>query len=250
VSERRSRVIVVMPAYNAARTVEKTVAGIPPGSVDEVLLVDDASQDDTVAVARRLGLVVVEHPENRGYGGNQKTCYTLALERGADVVVMVHPDYQYDPRLIPYMVAFIEHGICDVVLGNRVRSRRYALGSGMPIYKYLSNRALTIVENFVLQTNLGECHSGMRAYSRRVLETIPFLANSDDFVFDSQVIAQCAYFGFNLGDVPVPCRYMPETSQINFRRSVTYGLGTVATLASFILQKTGVVDLPIFRANR
>ena len=248
-SERRSKVIVVMPAYNAAATVEKTVASIPPGSVDEIVLVDDASRDDTAAVARRLGLTVVEHRENRGYGGNQKTCYAIALEKGADVVVMVHPDYQYDPRMIPSMVNFIELGVCDVVLGNRVRNRRYALGSGMPLYKYAANRVLTIVENFVLDLNLGECHSGLRAYSRRVLTTIPFSANSDDFVFDSQVIAQCAYFGFNLGDVPVPCRYMPETSQINFRRSMTYGLGTVWTLVRYVGQKLRLTDAPIFRAQ-
>ncbi len=248
-SERKSKVIVVMPAYNAAQTVEKTVADIPENSVDEIILVDDASKDNTVEVAKRLGLTVVEHSENRGYGGNQKTCYTLALEHGADIVVMVHPDYQYDPRLIPYMTGFIEQGICDVVFGNRVRNRRYTLESGMPLYKYISNRALSILENIVLDLNLGECHTGFRAYSRQVLETIPFMQNSEDFVFDSQFLTQAAYFGFNVGDVPVPCRYMPEASQINFLRSTTYGLETLRTLLQFLGQKWGILNLPIYQAQ-
>ena len=247
---RRSKVIVVMPAYNAASTIGPTVADIPEGSVDEIILVDDSSVDDTVKKARALGLTVVEHERNLGYGGNQKTCYNLAIEKGADIVVMVHPDYQYDSRLIPYMTGFIEEGICDVVFGNRVRNRRYTLESGMPLYKYLSNRILTIIENMVLDLNLGECHTGFRVYSREVLETVPFMENSDDFVFDTQFLTQCAYFGFKIGDAPVPCRYMPEASQINFNRSVEYGLLTLWTLIQYLGQKLGFLDLPIFRAGK
>lgn len=243
------KVIAVMPAYNAAATIERTYRDIPPGSVDEVILVDDASRDDTVAIARALGLTVIEHPENRGYGGNQKTCYDEALRRGADIVVMIHPDYQYDSRLTPLLTGFIEAGVCDVVLGSRIRTRRETLASGMPVYKYLANRGLTLVENLVLGQNLGECHSGFRAYARQVLETIPYHANSDDFVFDSQLLVQAVSFGFRIGDVPVPVRYMAEASSINFRRSVVYGLGTLATLGKYLAHKAGVRRDPLLEAK-
>jgi glycosyltransferase involved in cell wall biosynthesis len=236
-AKRRHKVVAVLPAYNAERTLAATLADFPPGCVDEVLLVDDGSTDNTVAVAREMGLTVIAHPENRGYGGNQKTCYRCALEHGADVVVMIHPDYQYDARVIPHAVGLIELGICDVVLGSRIRSRREALKCGMPWWKYFSNRALTFVENVALGQNLGDFHSGFRVYRRSVLETIPFERNSDDFVFDTQFLAQAVHFGFRLGDLPVPVRYFAEASSINFRRSTVYGVRTLATMGRFWLHR-------------
>jgi glycosyltransferase involved in cell wall biosynthesis len=238
--ERRPTVIAVMPAYNASATLRATVADIPGGSVDEVILVDDGSRDDTVAIARSLGLVVIEHDRNRGYGANQKTCYDEALRRGADIVIMIHPDYQYDSRLVPYIVGFIRDGVCDMILGSRVRTRRETIESGMPPWKYVSNRFLTFVENIVLGLNLSELHTGYRAYSRRVLETIPYRGNADGFVFDSQVIAQAAHFGFRVGEVPVPCRYMREASSVGFWSGVVYGLGTLGVLVRFLLHRIGV----------
>jgi glycosyltransferase involved in cell wall biosynthesis len=235
-----------MPAYNAETTVEKTVRDIPPGSCAEIILVDDCSKDRTVEVAERLGLTVVRHTKNRGYGGNQKTCYDLALAHGADYVVMIHPDYQYDSRLLPHVVGFLKADICDIILGNRVRTRKEAMGSGMPVFKYFSNRFLTIAANVIMGQNLGEWHSGYRAYSRRVLETIPYQRNSDDFVFDSQFLAQAVQFGFRIGDVPVPCRYMPEASSINFCRSVTYGLGCLGVAAGWWLNHHGLIRLDLF----
>ncbi len=240
------KVIAVMPAYNAESTVERTFRDIPAGAVDEVILVDDCSRDRTAEISRSLGIHTIVHEKNLGYGGNQKTCYREALNRGADVVVMIHPDYQYDARLIPFLVGFLGTGVCDVVLGSRIRSRREALEGGMPPWKYLANRCLTITENLVLGQNLGDFHSGMRAYTRRVLETIPFEKNSNDFVFDSQFLVQAVYFGFHLGDVPVPVRYMEEASSINFHRSFTYGVATVATLARYVLQKANLSQHPIF----
>jgi glycosyltransferase involved in cell wall biosynthesis len=237
-------VLVVMPAYNAARTLARTLADIPPGSVDEVLLVDDASRDDTVAVAEGLGLRVIRHPENRGYGANQKTCYAAALATDADVVVMIHPDYQYDSRVIPHAVGFLRLGICDVVVGSRIRTRREALDGGMPWWKYLANRVLTTLENVALGQNLGDFHSGFRAYRRQVLETVPFDRNSDDFVFDTQFLVQCVHFGFRVGDVPVPVRYFDEASSIDFRRSVRYGLGTLGAVGGFWLHRLGVRRCP------
>ena len=246
----RDKVIVVMPAYNAESTLERTLADIPSGHVDEIILVDDRSQDGTVELARRLGLTVIQHETNKGYGGNQKTCYHAALERGADVVVMIHPDYQYDSALLPAMIDLLSAGHVDVVLGNRIRSRREALDGGMPLYKYLANRALTIIENLWLGQNLGEFHSGMRGYRREVLETIPWERNSDDFVFDSQFLAQSVYFGFRLGDIPVPVRYMQEASSINFSRSLEYGLLTLETLARYALHKLGAMKSAIFEPRR
>ena len=241
------RVIAVMPAYNAASTLRKTVNDIPEGSVDEVILVDDCSRDNTVEVARELGLTVIEHDNNRGYGGNQKTCYTRALESGADVVVMIHPDYQYDSRVIPVAVEIIRLGICDFIMGSRIRTRRETLDGGMPIYKYLANRFLTIIENIALGQNLGDFHSGFRAYRREVLETIPWEHNSDDFVFDSQFLAQSVYFGFKLGDIPVPVRYFEEASSINFRRSTRYGLLTLAVLAHYWWHRIGLGRSKLFK---
>jgi glycosyltransferase involved in cell wall biosynthesis len=245
--KRTSRVIAVMPAYNAERTLASTLADMPPGCVDEVILVDDGSKDRTVEVARDMGLTVIVHEKNKGYGGNQKTCYREALARGADVVVMIHPDYQYDSRVIPQAVSFIELGICDVVLGSRIRSRDEAMRGGMPIYKYISNRFLTAVENLALGQNLGDFHSGFRVYRRSVLEKIPFERNSDDFVFDTQFLVQAVHFGFRLGDVPVPVRYFDEASSINFRRSLKYGLNTLGVVAQFWLNRLGIVKSKLFR---
>jgi len=245
---RTGKTIAVMPAYNAAKTIARTLRDIPAGIVDEVILVDDGSRDDTVAVARSLGLTVIEHERNGGYGANQKTCYTEALARGADYVVMIHPDYQYDSRVVGATIEFLKLGICDVVLGSRIRTRREALDGGMPVYKYLSNRCLTTVENIALGQNLGDFHSGYRAYTRQVLETIPFLKNSNDFVFDSQFLAQAVHFGFRIGDIPVPVRYFSEASSINFRRSVTYGCATLKVLADFHLHRWGLKKSPLFMA--
>jgi glycosyltransferase involved in cell wall biosynthesis len=241
------KVLVVMPAFNAESTLEKTYRDIPPGSVDEVILVDDRSTDRTVEIARSLGITVIVHDRNKGYGANQKTCYKIALERGADAVIMIHPDYQYDSRLVPFSVGFLAAGVCDVLLGSRIRSRRETREGGMPRYKYISNRFLTFVENIVLGQNLGDFHSGFRAYTREVLETIPFEANSDDFVFDTQFLAQAAYFGFRIGDVPVPTRYFEEASSINFFRSLKYGLQTLGVMGLFLLQKAGFLRSSLFR---
>jgi glycosyltransferase involved in cell wall biosynthesis len=246
---RKTKVVAVMPAYNAEQTLAVTVADIPPGSVDEIILVDDGSRDRTVAIARDLGLTVIEHPKNRGYGGNQKTCYRHALDAGADIIVMIHPDYQYDSRVIPHAVGFIELGICDVVLGSRIRSRAEALAGGMPLYKYIANRGLTFIENVALGQNLGDFHSGFRVYRRAVLETIPYERNSDDFVFDSQFLAQAVHFNFRLGDVPIPVRYFKEASSINFQRSVKYGLATLGTVGAYWLHRVGLWRSPLFAAK-
>jgi glycosyltransferase involved in cell wall biosynthesis len=222
------KIIIVLPAYNAAQTLEQTVRDLPE-IVDEIILVDDKSSDTTAALARQLGLFVFERDKNGGYGANQKNCYQLALEHGADIIVMIHPDYQYDPKLVKYFAAFIADGYFDVMLGTRIRSRREALAGGMPRYKYFSNRLLTIFENLVSGYNLTEWHTGMRAYKREVLEKINYQKNSDDFVFDSQVLFQIVAYRYRIGEIPVPVRYFKEASSINFWRSVKYGLGTVAT---------------------
>ena len=240
--------MVVMPAYNAESTLEATVRDIPAGCAETIILVDDASRDGTVAVAERLGLTVIRHNETRGYGANQKTCYGEALRRGADVVVMVHPDYQYDAFIVRPTLDLLASGCCDMVLGNR--SRRAALESRMPKYKYLSNRVLTIMENWVFGQNLGDCHSGFRAYTREVLETIPYERNSDDFVFDTQMIAQAACFGFQIGDLPVPCRYFPEASSINLRRSIVYGCATVGVMMKYALHKSGLAYSDLYRYHQ
>jgi len=239
-----------MPAYNAARTLERTVADVAPGAADEIIVVDDCSTDNTVDVAKRLGLDVIRRERNGGYGANQKTCYRLALERGADYVVMVHPDYQYDSRLIGPAVEILKLGVCDVVLGSRIRTRNEALAGGMPPYKYLFNRMLTTFENVALGQNVGDFHSGFRAYRRSVLEAIPFHHNSDDFVFDSQFLAQAVHFGFRIGDIPVPVRYFDEASSINFRRSLTYGWQTLAVMAQFWAHRTRIWKSRLFAGTR
>jgi glycosyltransferase involved in cell wall biosynthesis len=244
----KQKVIVVMPAYNAARTLERTYNDIPPNVVNKVILVDDVSKDETVEVARRLGLKVVIHIQNRGYGGNQKTCYVEALRDGADIVVMLHPDYQYDSTLIPELIAPIQAGAADMVMGSRLLSGG-TLAGGMPVWKYIANRFLTIVENLALGQRLSECHTGFRAYSRRMLETIPFLLNSDDFVFDTEVIAQAVAFGFRITEIAVPTRYFAEASSVNFRRGVTYGLSTLRVMARFLLDRAGIQPARQFRAQ-
>lgn len=222
------KIVVVLPAYNAATTLEKTIKDLP-SIVDEIILVDDKSGDDTVAVARRLGLSVFEHEANKGYGGNQKTCYHLALEKRGDIIIMIHPDYQYDPRLVKYFAEFIADNYFEVMLGTRIRSRQEALAGGMPKYKYFSNRALTIFQNLISGRNLSEWHTGMRAYKREVLEKIDWQNNSDDFVFDSQMLFKIVAKGYRIGEIPVPVRYFKEASSINFSRSLKYGLATVWT---------------------
>jgi glycosyltransferase involved in cell wall biosynthesis len=211
--------------------------------------VDDCSRDNTVEIARNLGLTVISHEKNLGYGGNQKTCYAHALDHGADVVVMIHPDYQYDSRVIPVAVEIIRLGICDFMMGSRIRTRREALSGGMPPWKYIANRCLTLIENVALGQNLGDFHSGFRAYRREVLETIPFQRNSNDFVFDSEFLAQAVHFGFKIGDIPVPVRYFDEASSINFRRSVTYGLATLGVMAKYWARQLRFSRSPLFDAN-
>ena len=240
------KIIAVLPAYNAEKTLVATLAEVPVGCIDEIILVDDFSTDSTVRLAHEMGLTAFRHSRNRGYGGNQKTCYRHALERGADIVIMIHPDHQYDARLVPLAIRLIELNICDIVLGNRIRSRREAIAGGMPLYKYISNRFLTTIENIALGQNLGDFHSGFRVYRRAMLERIPFERNSDDFVFDTQLLAQAVRFGFRLGDIPVPVRYFPEASSINFGRSLTYGLGTLGTMMVYWMDRLGLRSSPLF----
>jgi glycosyltransferase involved in cell wall biosynthesis len=233
----KQKVIVVLPAYQAEKTLEITVRDIPLSVVDEIILVDDMSNDRTVELAKKFNLIVEQHTHNLGYGANQKTCYQLALRRNADIIVMLHPDYQYDPKLIPHFVDFIQNGYFDVMLGTRIRTRKEALAGGMPRYKYISNRFLTLIENVITGQNLSEWHTGMRAYSRRVLESIDYMKNSDDFVFDSQVLFQIVEKDFRIGEIPVPVRYFPEASSINFSRSLRYGIGTVGTALQYLTRK-------------
>jgi glycosyltransferase involved in cell wall biosynthesis len=242
------KIIVVLPAYNAAQTLRKTVAEIDSAIVDEVLLVDDFSSDETVRIAKELGIRSFLHDRNYGYGRNQKTCYTEALKSNADVIVMLHPDYQYSPRLVTAMAAMITSGEYDLVLGSRILGGK-ARKSGMPLYKYISNRALTLIENIFLGSKLSEFHSGYRAFSRQVLESLPFLGNSDDFIFDNEMLAQALYFGFRLGEISCPTRYFPEASSINFQRSVIYGLGVLWTALRYRLQVWGLAEFDIFQPS-
>ena len=234
------RVVVVMPAYNASETLRETWQDIPKDWVHRVILVDDASRDTTIDVARELKVDVIAHPHNVGYGGNQKTCYMEALRQGADVVVMVHPDGQYDPTLIPQLVRPIIRGEADMVLGSRFLTPGGARKGGMPLYKIVANRFLTTVENLVLDRRFAELHTGYRAYTRGFLETIPFLRNSNDFVFDTEVIAQAVAFGFKVGEVPVETKYFAEASSVNFRQSLVYGFKTLWTMARYFAHRTGL----------
>jgi glycosyltransferase involved in cell wall biosynthesis len=240
------KTIIVMPAYNAEATLAETVSRIPAGAAAELVVVDDASSDRTAEVAQDLPVTLLRHDQNRGYGGNQKTCYDAALERGADFVVMLHPDGQYEARLIPAAVAVLEMGVCDVVLGNRIRTRREALDGGMPRAKYFANRALTLIENVLTGHNLGEWHSGFRAYRRQVLETVPYRANSDGFVFDSQFLLQAVHFGFRLGDLPMPVRYFEEASSIGLGAASRYALATLWTFFVWYRHRLGLVKSPLF----
>ena len=238
-----------MPAYNAARTLAKTVAEIPRDLVDEILLVDDASSDETVRMANELNLTVFLHEKNFGYGRNQKTCYREALRRGADIVVMVHPDYQYSPNLIVPMAGMIAYGEYDAVIASRILGRG-ALAGGMPLYKYISNRFLTLFQNILLGYKLSEYHTGFRAFSRKVIESLPLDENSDDFVFDNEMLAQVIHFRFRLGEISSPTRYFAEASSINFSRSVRYGLGVLSTSVKFRLDRMGLVRSRIFRERQ
>ncbi len=239
------RVMVVLPAYNAGRTLEKTISEIPMGIVDDLLLVDDASGDDTVEIAERLGIPYVVHASNRGYGGNQKTCYTEALRRGADIVTMLHPDYQYSPRVIEEMAPLVASGKYDVVLGSRILHGG-ALAGGMPYYKYVANRALTGFENLMLGLKLSEYHTGYRTFTRKVLQTLPLNECSDDFVFDNQMLAQAAMFGFKIGEVPCPTHYFAEASSINFQRSLVYGAGVLRTSLRYRMHRSRMKRDPLF----
>jgi glycosyltransferase involved in cell wall biosynthesis len=245
---RTKKVVVVMPAYNAEKTLERTLDDIPRAWVDEIILVDDASRDGTVDLARKLGLRVFVHPENRGYGGNQKTCYTEALKLGADIMVMVHPDHQYDPTVIPHLVAPLLEGKCDAVFGSRMLGGR-PLEGGMPKWKYLANVYLTAVENATFYMYLTEYHSGLRAYSRRYIETVNFMADSDDFVFDSEIIAQGVLHDMRIREIPIDTRYFAEASQIGLGRSIVYGLSILKTLVKFKLQKKGWMKFAMFNAS-
>lgn len=231
------KVVVVLPAYNAEKTLKKTVDAIPRQIVNDIILVDDHSTDRTFIMAKHMGLAAYRHAINKGYGANQKTCYQLALNHGADIVVMLHPDYQYDPRYIKPLVSLIAQGKCEVALGSRIRTCREALDAGMPLYKYLGNRLLTSFENLVTGQHLSEWHTGMRAFSRRVLEDINFMSNPNSFVFDSQILFQVVEKGYRIGEISVPIKYLPEASSISFPRSVVYGIGTLAAALRFLLKK-------------
>ena len=231
---KKSKVIVVMPAYNAEKTLEKTYRDIPKGSVDKVIVVDDASRDKTVEVAKKLHLEVFAHKTNKGYGGNQKTCYAQAIKANADIIVMLHPDYQYDPTLLPVLIEPLKKGIFDVMLGSRMQSREGALKGGMPVYKYLFNRMLTLIENVTLGLNLSEYHTGYRAYTKDALEKIPFNKFSDDFVFDQQFLISARKHNLRIGEISIPTKYFKEASSISFKRSMVYGISTLSELMRYI----------------
>lgn len=243
------KLVVVLPAYNAEKTLERTYAEIPRDIVDEVILVDDASSDHTIELAKKLGITTIQHKQNRGYGGNQKTCYEAALKSGADIVVMLHPDYQYTPKLITPMAGMIAFGVYDCVLGSRILGGG-ALSGGMPLYKYIFNRMLTATQNILLGQKLSEYHTGYRAFSRKLLESLPLNLNSDDFVFDSQMLVQIIAANFKIGEISCPTKYFPEASSINFPRSVKYGLGCLLTALEFRLSRLGNLARPYLRFEK
>ncbi len=243
------KIIVVLPAYNAGKTIAQTVAEIPFGLVDECVLVDDASTDDTIEVARSLKVNhIIRHDRNKGYGGNQKTCYNKALELGGDIVIMLHPDYQYTPKLIPAMAHMIASGLYPVVIGSRILGKG-ALKGGMPLYKYVANRFLTMSQNLLMNQKLSEYHTGYRAFSREVLEKVDYEANSDDFVFDNQMLAQIFFAGYEIAEITCPTKYFEEASSINLRRSIKYGMGVLRTSLGYFLQKNGMASLRIFQTK-
>lgn len=239
------RVAVIMPAYNAAKTLQRTVDDLPKELIDDIILTDDFSKDDTVRISRELGITTIVHECNKGYGGNQKTCYKAALARNADIVVMLHPDYQYSPRLVPAMAAMVASGEYDFVMGSRILGKG-ALAGGMPLYKYVANRALTLIQNLLVGQKLSEYHTGFRCWSRRALESIPFEVCSDDFIFDNQMVCQALLADLRAGEISCPTRYFEEASSINFRRSVVYGIGVLATSIQFRLKKNGWANPAVF----
>ena len=242
------RVTVVMPAYNAEKTLEKTYNEIPHDIVDDIILTDDASKDRTAEIARKLNIKTFVHIKNKGYGGNQKTCYQEALRIGSDIIIMLHPDYQYTPKLITAMASMIAYGVFDAIIASRILGNK-AVDGGMPLYKYISNRFLTAVENFIIQQKLSEYHTGYRAFSAEVLKKIPLLENSDDFVFDNEMLLQTMYFGFNVGEVSCPAKYFDDASSISFRRSVTYGIGVIHTSIKYFMSKRGSKLYQIFNPD-
>lgn len=244
----QKKIAVVLPAYNAAKTLKQTFDEIPHDIVDDIILVDDASKDETVRMAQSLGILTIRHERNKGYGANQKTCYAVALARGADIVVMLHPDYQYTPRLVTAMASMISSDQFDVVLGSRMLGVG-ALVGGMPLWKYIANRFLTTFQNALIGQKLSEYHTGYRAWSRKVLETLPLGAISDDFVFDNQMLTQSVYFGFRIGEISCPTKYFDDASSLSFRRSVIYGIGVVMTSIAYALQRMGWVKPAIYEDN-
>jgi len=242
------RIVVIMPAYNAEKTLKRTYDEIPRDVVDDIVITDDSSGDGTVRLARSLGLDVQVHERNKGYGANQKTCYRRALEKGADIVIMLHPDYQYPPKLITAMAGLVCSGLFDVVLGSRILGGM-ALRGGMPFYKYVANRALTLIDNILLGQKISEYHTGYRAFSRRVIETLPLAENSDDFLFDNQMLVQAVYFGYKIGEITAPSAYTSESSSINFQRSLVYGFGVLGMAVKFVLQKSGLRSFRVFDRN-
>lgn len=242
------KVVVVMPAYNAAKTLMKTCDELPRNIVDDVIIVDDNSDDTTFECAKKLNLKIYKHDTNLGYGANQKTCYSIAIKEGADIIVMLHPDYQYSPKFVTAMAALLSTGEFDIILGSRVLCGM-ALKNGMPIYKYAANRVLTFLENILLNYKLSEYHTGYRAFTREVLLNLPILENSNDFIFDNQIIAQAIYFGYRIGEVSTPCRYNKDSSSINFKKSVVYGLGVILVGIGFALQKLRLANFKIFDKN-
>lgn len=238
---------IVMPAYNAGKTLEQTYFDIPEELRNNIILVDDYSTDNTVEVAERLNIRVIRHDTNRGYGANQQTCYDAALKTPCEIVIMLHPDYQYDARVCGIMAQIISYGNCDVVLGNRIRTRKEALKGGMPVWKYVVNRLSTFGENLILGQSIGDFHSGFRAYSRTVLETIPYNQNNEDFGFDQEFLIQCVYFNFKIGDIPVPVRYFEDSSSINWFRSISYGLVGMGAIVKYMLQRLGIRNSLLFQ---
>jgi glycosyltransferase involved in cell wall biosynthesis len=243
------KIIVVLPAYNAAKTIERTVAEIPPGIVDDIILTDDFSGDETIEVAKSIGIKhIISHEKNKGYGANQKSCYKKALELGADIVVMLHPDYQYTPKLIPAMCTLVASDLYDVVLGSRILGKS-AMKNGMPVYKYFSNRFLTFTQNLMMNQKLSEYHTGYRCFSAEILRKIPFDQNADDFIFDNEILAQCCFLKARIGEISCPANYFEDASSINFSRSLVYGFGVLRVSTSYFLQKTGLRSFPLFRKS-
>jgi len=248
-NKEKKEIVVIMPAYNAEKTLAKTYKAIPKNIINEIILVDDGSHDKTVSIAKKLKIKTYIHPQNRGYGGNQKTSYMLALNEGAQIIIMIHPDYQYDATLITELIRPIQDKHFDIMLGSRIRTRREALKGGMPLYKYIANRFLTTIENIILGQNHSEYHTGFRAYNRKVLLKLPFHKFSDDFVFDQEFLISAVYSGFKIDEIPVPTRYFPEASSINFKRSVKYGLETLFALLKYILASLNIYKSNIFSKN-